>query len=230
MTDARTLNPREEGRLLLRSFAKGLPQVIDAQEAILSMKVGGSRNWRQMEWIGFYPEYWFETNLAVELSAQTGPKFGNTTFDIQRNHVWDLKAHATGKSSWAPLNDIQAVKECISHHGGVGFLVLSGPCTYDEDGSFKVWHENLNGGRSEYSITIEKRGAKSRRRKTSFQPDHLIAFRFESFEELSQARREGWLKGFQEGMRNSNDSARRAKIMVDVDEIAPWAVIEDIRR
>lgn len=230
MIDAGSSNARDEGRLLLRSFAQGLPDVINARDAILSMKEGGSRNWRQMEWIGFYPEYWFESNLADELGAQTGPKFGNTTFDIQRNHVWDLKAHATGNSSWAPLNDIQAVEECITRHGGVGFLVLSGPCTYDEDGSFKVWHENLNGGRSEYSISIEKRGAKSRRRKTSFQPDHLIAFRFDSFEELSKARMEGWLKGFQEGMRNSNDSARRAKIMVNVDDIAAWALIEEIRR
>ena len=33
-----------------------IPKFVDGKEAILEMKNGGSRNWTQMEWIGF----WFE--------------------------------------------------------------------------------------------------------------------------------------------------------------------------
>lgn len=212
-------------------MADGLPTIIDAKDAISSMKQGGSTNWRQMEWIGFYPEFWFETNLATKLGATHGPRFGNMSFDIRRHHVWDLKAHAAGKSKWAPLNDVEAVEACINAHGGVGFLVLSGPCTYDDDyGTFRIWHETINGGRSDYSKRVEARGATSRRRKTSFSPSHLVAFRFASTGDIARARREGWLKGFQEGMRNSNDAARRAKIMVDLARIGAWALIDEIRR
>jgi hypothetical protein len=222
--------PGEEGQLLLRSIAKHLPAVIDAKDAIKSMEKGGSKHWKQMEWIGFYPEFWFDENLAAKLETTHGPRIGNMSFDLQRQHVWDLKAHSVGSSNWAPLNDIEAVSDCIDAFGGVGFLVLSGPCTYDEDGSFKKWHETLKGGPSDYSKRIATRGASSRRRKTSFTPNHLIAFRFSSLDEINRAKKEGWLKGFQEGMQNADGKARRAKIMVDLDNIGKWALIDEVRR
>lgn len=151
-------------------------------------------------------------------------------FDLQRKYVWDLKAHADLKSSWSPLNDIEAIRGCIDDRGGVGFLVISGPCEYDEDGSFKSWHEVLKGGPSSYSRRVAERGAKSRKRKISFSPDHLIAFRFESHLELERAGKEGWIRGFQAGMRNSNDNKRRPKIMADLDNIGGWALIADVKR
>lgn len=225
-----SIEPEQEGSLILQAIAEGLPAVIDAREAIVAMKDGGSPNWRQMEWIGFYPEFWFHSEVGPDLGATWGPRFGNMTFDIQRHHVWDLKSHSTDAGSWAPLNDVEAVTTCIESRQGVGFLILSGPCEYDDDGEFKVWHQALSGKRSQYSIRIAERGAKSRRRKVSFQPDHLLAFRFSSLEDLERAREEKWLKGFQEGMRNSNDRARRAKIMVDVDRVSEWAIVEEIHR
>lgn len=227
----RNSDPAQEGALLLNMIADGLPSTIDGREAVRAMKDGGSPNWRQMEWIGFYPEFWFHSEVAPRIGAKWGPRFGNMTFDIQREHVWDLKSHSSDGSNWAPLNDVQSVEECIATHGGVGFLILSGPCSYDDDGgSFKVWHQTLKGGMSWYSIKIAARGARSRRRKTSFQPDHFIAFRFSSIDDIERAREENWLKGFQKGMRNSNDRSRREKIMVDVDRISDWALVEEIRR
>lgn len=222
--------PEDEGRLLVRRIADRLPQTIDAREAIESMRSGGSRHWRQMEWIGFYPEFLFETVIAPDIGAAPGPRYGNMNFDIRRKYVWDLKSHATGVSSWAPLNDVEAVTQCLLDHGGLGFIVLSGSCLYDDDGSFKRWHEQLKGGPSEYSKRIASRGASSRRRKVSYSPDRLVVFRFNSADELARARREGWIKGFQEGMRNSNDRSRRAKIMVDLGAIGQWAIVEDVRR
>jgi hypothetical protein len=219
-----------EGKLLLEAIAAELPSTIDARTAINSMRLGGSRNWKQMEWIGFYPEFWFENRLSISLDASHGPRFGNMTFDIKRRYVWDLKAHSTGGSGWAPLNDIEAIRACIDRFDGVGFLVISGPCTYDEDGSFKAWHDELKGGQSDYSRRIADRGARSRRRKTSFSPDHLIAFRFSTQDQLDQAMTEGWVKGFQEGMRNSNDTERRKKVMVDLMRIGKWSIVTEIHR
>lgn len=231
MTATTANDPHAEGQLLLTAIAEGLPIVIDGKQAITAMKDGGSSNWRQTEWIGFYPEFWFETNVAEELDAEHGPTFGNMSFDIQRDHVWDLKAHAAGKRTWAPLNDVEAIEGCINDFGGVGFLVISGPCTYDDDlATFKSWHVSLSGGPSDYSRRIAARGAKSRRRKTSFRPNHLLAFWFSSMTDVKRARSEGWIKGFQTDMRNSNDTPRRAKIQVDVANIGDWALIHEIRR
>jgi hypothetical protein len=219
-----------EGRILLNELANGLPLQIDGRDAIVQMKEGGSRHWRQMEWIGFYPEFWFEQNLASKLEASVGPRFGNVTFDIRRRHVWDLKAHSSDANRWAPLNDVEAIRDCIVTHGGLGFIVMSGPCVYESDGEFKAWHDGLKGGPSSYSRKIAQRGAVSRRRKVSFSPDRLVAFRFGALDDLDQAQSEGWLKGFQEGMRNSNGRARREKVMVDLDRIAPWAVVDEVLR
>jgi hypothetical protein len=219
-----------EGKSLIQALARDLPAVIDARDAIQEMMAAGSTKWQQTEWIGFYPEFWFERNLAVELDAGPGPSFGNMTFDLQLKYVWDLKAHATGRSSWAPLNDLEAVTGCIRQHSGVGFVVLSGPCEYDHDGAFKAWHDQLKGEPSAYRRRIAQRNARSRRRKTTFSPQHLIAFRFSTVDDLQRARDEGWMKGFQEGMRNSNDVARRAKIQVNLDRIPPWAIVAEARR
>lgn len=158
-------DPKTEGQTILRAIAENFPEVIHAKQAITLMKDGDSPNWRQMEWIGFYPEFWFTSNLALELDVESGPRFGNVTFDLAREHVWDLKAHSAMGSSWAPLNDVEAITECIETRGGVGFFVLSGPCEYDSDGSFKNWHDNLKGGPSAYSGRVAARGGRSRRRR-----------------------------------------------------------------
>lgn len=220
----------DEGRRLLSVFARGLPMHIDARNAITAMRDGGSSQWRQMEWIGFYPEFFFESTLADGLQARRGPAFGKVSFDIQRHHVWDLKAHSSDSPEWAPLNDEEAVASCIEHHNGLGFVVLSGPCEYDEDGSFKQWHESLKGGKSAYSAKREKEGAKSRRRKTAFKPNHILVFRFETLSDLERAKSEGWVKRFQTGMRNSNDVPRRPKIQVNLKRVAPWSLVGEIHR
>lgn len=185
--------------------------------------------WRQTEWIGFYPEFWFESNLSQGLGARRGPKFGNVPFDIERHHVWDLKAHSSDASDWAPLNDTEAVVSCIERHNGIGFIVLSGPCDYD-DGSFKQWHDTLKGEKSAYSKKREMDGRKPRRRKTAFRPDHILIFRFDALTDLERAQREGWVKAFQTGMRNSNGKLRRAKIQVNLKNVAPWSRVGEIHR
>ncbi|SVD58460.1 uncharacterized protein METZ01_LOCUS411314, partial [marine metagenome] len=224
-----TLTAQEEGTLLLREIEGHFPAVIQAREAILEMRDGGSRHWRQMEWIGFYPEFWFQETLARRLDCGGGPTFGNVTFDLARDFVWDQKSHVSN-NSWAPLNDAEAIQNCITEHNGVGFLVISGEAVYDEDGSFREWHVDLCGGESDYSRRNRDRGAPRRRRKKEFIPNRFLAFRFESTDELQRARSDGWVKGFQEGMRNSDGSPRRAKVMVNLDQIPDQSIINDLRR
>ena len=50
-----------------------IPKFVDGKEAIMEMKNGGSRNWRQMEWIGFWFEFFVETQIQPTLGNTVGP-------------------------------------------------------------------------------------------------------------------------------------------------------------
>ena len=46
-----------EIEILFSSLLNKMPNSVDGKTAILEMRDGGSPNWRQMEWIGFWFEY-----------------------------------------------------------------------------------------------------------------------------------------------------------------------------
>ncbi len=48
----------------LQIASRNIPEVWDSREAILEMKEAGSRQWRQMEWMGFYFEFLCYRNFA----------------------------------------------------------------------------------------------------------------------------------------------------------------------
>ena len=127
------------------------------------------------------------------------------------------------------LNDQKAVKECASNEGGVGFIIVSGETTYDdEQSSFKIWHDTLKGGTSAYEKERVKRGAPSRRRKVSFKPSKLHSIWFDNLNEINLAVEAGWLKSFQTGMRNSNSKPRPAKFMLNLNQIPKINMISEL--
>jgi len=110
----------EEVISLFDQLIKVLPRFVDGKKAILEMKDGGSRNWRQMEWIGFWFEFFLEQNLIPILGGARGPTFGTTQFDFKKKFVWDLKAHPSGSKNLI-LNDQIAIrigKSRIYYRGG----------------------------------------------------------------------------------------------------------------
>ena len=196
-----------------------IPKFVDGKEAIMEMKNGGSRNWRQMEWIGFWFEFFVETQIQPTLGNTVGPTYGKTTFDLQLSNVWDLKAHPN-HLKYLLLNDQQAVKTCIEEKGGVGFIVVDGLTEYDDENeTFKKWHDSLKGKQSAYVKSRIARNAPPRRRKVSFQPKSILGIWINSVDELNQGERDGWISGFQKDMRNSNGNPRRAKFKFDTTRI-----------
>jgi hypothetical protein len=188
-----------------------LPTKIDGKSAILEMKNGASRNWRQMEWIGFWFEYFIETEVKPKLGNTIGPRYGNTVFDLQLENVWDLKAHPN-HSSQLLLNDQDAVRKCIIENGGVGFIIIEGAVEYDDvNESFKNWHDKMKGKQSDYVTARIHRNAPSRRRKISFQPTSIVGVWIDSLEVLIKGQADGWISGFQENMRNADGKPRRSK-------------------
>jgi len=210
-------------------FAKPLlPTSITGKQAILNMKNGGSPNWRQMEWIGFWLEFFIETEVQPKYGNTTGPKYGNTTFDLSRNYVWDLKAHPSHKNDLL-LNDQEAVRDCIEDHGGVGFIIVSGEVEYDDSNeNFKKWHDDLKGEQSSYVTQRIARSAPSRKRKISFEPVSILGIWIDSLSALQNGQQQGWIAGFQENMRNSNGNPRRAKFKFKMDRIPDDFIVGEI--
>ena len=215
-----------EANLILGKLKIYIPKMIDGQTAVKTMRDEGSNNWRQMEWIGFWLEHLVEKKIVTSIGGQTGPRYGRTVFDLKRKHVWDLKVHLDG-SNWLILNDREAVNACIKDNSGIGYLIVEGHAKFDDDGKFKEWHDKQKGTKSSYEIERVRRGAPSRRLKKVFTPKRLIALWIPTLNDLISADKDGWVKGFQKGMRNSNGSLRREKFQINVSEVPNNYILVD---
>ena len=219
-------NQISEAETLVSAVRSSIPTQITGKIAIEIMRAEGSTNWRQMEWIGFWFEHVVENQVIPKTGGSRGPKFGRTEFDFQRNHVWDLKVHLDG-SDLLILNDQEAVNACLADHSGLGYLIVEGTAEFDTNGEFKSWHDLMKGGSSAYEKERILRGATSRRRKTSFKPNRVLAIWIPSAADASKAVKDGWLKGFQEGMRNSNGNMRRSKFQIRLEKVPQQYILVD---
>jgi hypothetical protein len=202
-----------------------LREVWDGREKISLMKRARSRNWRQLEWPGWYFE---ELAISILKSADAGfvpggVTYGNATLDLFHVIPWDLKAHSsrTGRSTdEIPANSTEAIEGAIEDYGYIGFIVLEGDPVPDDDGSFQQWHEELKGERSGFSRKREERGAASRRRKKAFVPKRIRVV-------VIDASALAILPSFQTGMRNSSGKPRTEKKSLRLSELPPDCIVAD---
>lgn len=204
----------------LAELLKSVPKEWDGKKAILEMKEGGSRQWRQMEWIGFYFEFLCEKFLSPQdpnpmVIKDERSSYGNTQFDGFFKIPWDYKAHATNTSSHnnVVINDREAIRDAIKDYGVVGVIIAIGDVEYnDKDGNFKKWHGELKGGESDYEKERIKRGAWSRLRKTKFTLKQILFIKID--EKIVEDARP-----FQAGFRNADGSPRREKVLLNLEEL-----------
>ena len=190
-----------------------LPPLWDGKDCILYMRDQGCTNWKQMEWPGWYFQFMCETSLGQDgFFRIPGPRYGNVEFDGERVIPWDFKAHATNAGNKVPTNGYAEIRSALDEYGLVGFIVASGNAIYDDDmQTFKIWHNSLKGGISDYEIERIQRGAPSRRRKESFQLD-AIKFVFIDNNTIQ------YCGNFQGGMRNADGTPRNQKVMIDLSD------------
>ena len=212
---------QRDGALVRAHLEVAVGSVWHMKHAISEMKANDWPHWRQSEWPGFYFEY--RESALGNKNFQRGPRYGNVTFDLQSKLVWDLKVHV-GEGGMVPLNDQEAVRDCIKENGFLGWMILTGAATYASDKD-REWHTNFKGGLSAYSISNRAAGKPKRRIKGTFTPGKIVAFGIFGLDALKKALAEGWLIGFQEGMTNSNGKPRRAKYMANLDAIPQWALL-----
>ena len=204
----------------LQNAARQIPKHWDGREAILEMKNSGSRQWRQMEWMGFYFEFLCDKTFASILDMP-GKSYGRSKFDAFRKISWDFKTHAANTTNHAIItNDTEAIEQTIDEHGHYGLILAIGEVEYnDEERTFKRWHDELKGGKSAYERNRIERGVMSRRRKTEFvlSEIHFVCLDDETLNQCSGS--------FQTGFRNSDGRPRRPKVTVRIDRLPDEAIL-----
>ena len=202
----------------LRLASQNMPKIWDGRSAILEMKDGGSRDWKQMEWMGFYFEFLCQTRFAGIIDMP-GKKYGNTTFDAFCEISWDFKAHAANTTRHDVItNDVEAIKSTLDDYGCYGIILAIGEVEYnDEQRTFKKWHDELKEKTSKYEINRINRGAMSRRRKTEFilSEIHFICLNSETLNQCSSIYNQG---------RNSDGSPRNPKFNINIQQVPDSAV------
>ena len=199
--------------LKIENSLENLPSFWDGKASILQMKSAGNRQWRQMEWIGFYFQYLCESNLGSFMQIP-GKQYGNVTFDGFYSIPWDFKAHVSNSGQTKVIvNDSEAISQAIQDYGRVGLILASGVADYnDENKKFRDWHDSIKGKKSDYVKKRIKRGAPSRRRKVSFDLDEILLIGLD--DKLLEK-----TGSFQKGFRNADGSPRRKKVLLDLADI-----------
>jgi hypothetical protein len=198
-----------------REVLDALPTVWIGRDSILAMKDGGSRHWRQMEWIGWFFEWLTLPRLGKAGFRVPGDLIGRTEFDAARSANWDLKAHAIKSHVHdAILNDVAAIDTSISTYGFYGVIVAMLDVEYnDEQRAFQKWHSELKGGLSVYEVERRERTAASRYRKTHAILRELLFIHVDAA--LAQT-----FTRMQKGMRNSNGKPRLEKYSIRLDRLS----------
>ena len=203
----------------LQGASEGMPKVWDGRSAIIEMREGGSTQWRQMEWMGFYFEFLCETHFD-DIIDMPGKKYGNTRFDAFCEISWDFKAHAANTTRHDVVtNDVEAIRNTLDDHGYYGMILAIGEVEYnDEERTFKRWHDELKERISKYEVNRINRGAMSRRRKTEFvlSEIHFICLNSETLDQCGSLYHQG---------RNANGKPRPPKFNVNIQKIPDSALV-----
>lgn len=223
----------DEGDALAAGLLARLPKHWEGRAACTWLLENGLRGGLDNEWQGFYGEERARIALGTDFTPPVSPpraRFGNTTFDYTLNRVWDIKVHTeTQVLSTGPrrqvgalvLNDERAIRECVDQQG-LGFLVISGVATMDEDGSFVTWQRALKqahrGGRSARSNS-----GLSRMRKSAFSPVRVEAFWIPDSKALEVAVAEGAITPQPQGRQapgagSTEGAARAGKLRMMLDK------------
>ena len=199
---------------------KDIPTHWDGKHAILEMKDSDSKQWRQMEWIGFYFEFLCRKFLSphsnkISFSVKDEKShYGSTQFDGFYKMPWDYKAHSTNTSSHKVIiNDHEAIKDAIKEYSALGVITAIGEVEYDDkQRSFQKWHTELKGGKSEYEKDNRKRGAWSRLRKTQFTLQQISFIKIDNAVlDVSDS--------FQKGFHRTSGKLRKEKVLLNLEKL-----------
>lgn len=183
----------------------------EGRSAVEEMLTADYSNARQTEWPGWF----FEFKVIPELIKQFGggpKKVGSTSFDYYGYRAWDLKTHSlgTGRRSEVILNDKMSTLFAVEN-GGLGYILLEGYGSYEEEETFYDWHRTEVRGRPRML-----RSPNSRKLKTAFTAERLDVYFIENTAHLKELELEGVLLDFNQG-RQQDGSLRKAKYRMPLE-------------
>lgn len=210
---------------LVEVIKQKFPNTFNGKEAITILKQNNF-NWRQMQWAGFYTQYLMGMLMTGQCPDKAwGNTYGHTTFDAQLNGIdVDFKTHSINKPNgkpsppWVICNDWDATKQSIRKNGLMYLIVPNIEFIYDNDGSFKMWHDTLKGEQSAY---CKKQKRSSRKRKVHGSVKNVSIYRLT--EEMLQ--NNSLCKEMKQG-RNSNGKPRPTKMAFNIHNAVAQFVIE----
>lgn len=204
----------------LQFASQNMPKVWDGRESILEMKDAGFNQWWQIEWLDFYFKFLCQKHFGstIDMSSKI---YRDTGFDAFREISWNFKAHAANTTNHNIIaNDAEAIVDTIGNYGYYGMILAIGDVEYDEEQTFKKWHDKLRKDICQYDTNRINRGVMSRTRKTAFVLEEIYFICFDS-ETLHRCC--GLLKD-SFGEAGSNRLKRR-EIMVNIRKIPDASVI-----
>ena len=198
---------------------------LDGRECIRDMKEyeenhGVKTNWRQSEWFGWYAEYVLNHKTSgISRSHALFPTGSGSHMmfdyvDDSSGLIFDLKT-SVSTSKRIITNDLCAIRNAVSQHP-IGFAVIKGTATMDEDASFKLWHDTIKGRRSAYERIGETQHRKHRMLKNA------VILQYIDFYVIDNMKTVDKMPIMKQG-RNSNGKTRPLKMMLDTDIINPAA-------
>jgi len=219
----------EEGKRILQVLSPFVNKQLDGKETVKYMRDTGSKNWKQMEWVGFFIEEECRKILIENIGGKKGSSYGRTGFDYENENTWDIKAHSIKDKHGAEikdciLNDKSAMESVLDKDGYVGAIIFLCDVEHDSTGEFKEWHDNLKGKKSKYVEKGIATNRPSRSRKKSCFIKGIIILKITK-EDLVNGIDEKWIESFQEGMINSNGHYRREKIAISINDIPERCII-----
>lgn len=119
---------------------------IDGKESILEMKENGGRDWRQIEWVGFYYEYLIDKLDFRSETTYLSPTKKKVKLDYRFDSILtDLKTHNINSKPEIMLNDKKVMEEALEKEGKIQILLLNGYANKEdrETQFFKKWHCDL---------------------------------------------------------------------------------------
>jgi hypothetical protein len=145
---------KEEARIVTEFVRERMFYFLDGKATINTLREqseldGQNYQWKQTEWVGWYFEFFCQSELIRRAGKfRSGEQIPGTNakFDLEGEFVWDLKCHTNDSGPDIQLNDRTAIETCIAQKGGVGFIILFGDAIMDESGAFRRWHNRLKRG------------------------------------------------------------------------------------
>ena len=211
----------------LKEDLKDKNYIWDGKISIKEMKENNFSQWKQTEWQGFFFEFLIEKIISERLvddSSQTkhilempGPIYGKTKFDSFYNIPWDLKVHSNNSNS-VITNDLEAIQNAINDYGKVGFIIVSGESTYENDHEFSDWRNELKGGLSKNQKENIAKNKKHRKLKVQFKPERITVVTIDN----NSIKKHTTVGGFH----NPNGNVRRDKLSLDFTKIDEEILID----